>query len=99
MAEGIQNKKSASEDDLGTVHRLVTQGFKQKIGDQVKKAKRSGNAGKINTADLAAAARWCGYNGIVANGKAEEELAGITDELEEIRNRQRGSKLTASGED
>ena len=36
----IQNKNAASEDDLGTVHRLVTQGIKMKIAAQVKKAKK-----------------------------------------------------------
>jgi hypothetical protein len=94
----IQNKNAASEDDLGTVHRLVTQGLKMKIGDQVKKAKKTGKSKDINLNDLAAAARWCSYNKIVGNSESSEELSGIVDELEEIRQRQRSRKITAVGD-
>jgi hypothetical protein len=101
MAEEIQNKNSASEDDLGTVHRLVTDGFKLKISNQVTKAKKSKKTKDImaiSLNDLNAAARWCSYNKIVGNAKSTEELSGVVDELEAIRRKHRGKKISAVGE-
>lgn len=98
MSDDIQNKNAASEDDLGTVHRLVTQGIKMKISAAVKKAKRSGNVDKLSMADLMQAGRWCQYNKVVGKASINEELGGEVDELKAIRERQRKHKITAVGE-
>lgn len=98
----IQNKNAASEDDLGTVHRLVTQGFKMKVGAKIKKAKKSQkqkDIDDINLADLNAAASWCRYNKIVGNAQMDAELEGVVDELDIIRKKQRGNSLAAVGDD
>ena len=94
----IQNKNAASEDDLGTVHRLVTQGIKMKIAAQVKKAKKSGKVDKISMRDLLAAGSWCRYNNVVGKSSIDEELGEVFDELDAIRKRQRKHNVTAVGE-
>ena len=94
----IQNKNSASEDDLGTVHRLVTDGYRHKIGEQVKKAKKKGDASCINTNDLASASRLLAYNQVIGRAQSNEELSGVVDELEAIRKKHRGNKISAVGE-
>lgn len=99
MSDDIQNKNAAAEDDIGTVHRMVNDGYKLKIGQQLKKAKKSKDAKHISTPDLNAAAAWCRYNKVVGNSKASEELGGIVDELDAIRKKQRGVSCTAVGED
>ena len=38
MSEDINNKESASEDDVGRLHRMITKGFTLKCGKQIKKA-------------------------------------------------------------
>lgn len=98
MADDIQNKNASSEDDLGTVHRLVTQGIKMKIGAAIKKAKRSGKVDKLSMSDLMQAGRWCQYNKIVGKAAADEELGAVVDELDAIRQRQRKHKITAVGD-
>lgn len=98
MSDDIQNKNAASEDDLGTVHRLVTQGIKMKIGAAVKKAKKTGKVDKLSMAELIQAGSWCRYNNVVGKASADEDLGSVVDELEAIRNKQRGNKITAVGE-
>jgi hypothetical protein len=97
--DSVQNKNAASEDDVGTVHRLVTDGFKMKIGEQVKKAKKSKKASHISTNDLAAAARWCAYNKVQGRAASDKELEGVVDELDAIRKKYRGSSIKAVGDD
>ena len=99
MAEDIQNKNAAAEDDIGTVHRMVNNGYKMKLGEQLKKAKKSKSAKHISTPDLNAAAAWCRYNKVVGSNNASEELGGVVDELEAIRMRQRGNSCKAVGDD
>lgn len=94
----IQNKNAASEDDLGTVHRLVTQGIKMKIGSAIKKAKKSGKVDKLSMTELMQAGTWCRYNKVVGKASINEELGTEVDELEAIRKRQRKHKITAVGE-
>ncbi len=99
MAEDIQNKNAAAEDDIGTVHRMVNDGYKMKIGQQIKKAKKSKDAKHISTPDLNAAAAWCRYNKIVGSNNATDELEEQIDELDAIRKKQRGNSCRAVGDE
>lgn len=100
MSEAINNKESASLDDVGRLHRMVTNAFTQKLGAQLKKAKKkNGDADlDINTLDLSAAARWIAYNDVKCASQSEERVSEIKDELEEIRKKNRGKKLKAVGD-
>lgn len=101
MSEDINNKESASEDDVGRLHRMITKGFTLKCDKQIKKAlKKKGDPDvDINSIDFAAAARWVAYNKVVSASASEERLKGVTDELAEIRDRNRGKKLKAVGDE
>ena len=99
MSEDIQNKNAASEDDLGTIHRLVTEGIKMRVGASVKKAKKTGKVDKLSMAELLQAGSWCRYNKVIGSASANKALGDEVDELAAIRARQRRNKITAVGED
>lgn len=94
----IQNKNAASEDDLGTLHRIVTDSFRMKAGKNLKKAKKKDNPDEIQLNVLIAAGGWCRYNRTVGKSSADEELGAVVDELDAIRKKQRRNKITAVGE-
>jgi hypothetical protein len=99
MSDDVQNKNSASENDLGTVHRMVNDGYKMKLGKALKSAKKKKNPDEIPLSVLQAAGGWCRYNKVVGKAAVDEELGAVVDELEEMRRKNRGNQCTAVGED
>ena len=95
MAKG--NRMSATEDDLGILHKGITKAFTRKVevmnkafeeaeemGDQV------GMQVAIDSRDLAAASKWVQANEITCSSPEDHGSNALKDQLEALKEKQKG---------
>lgn len=94
------NKNSATDDELGVLHKIVTKGYTYLVKGQVdayevaeEKGDRDEMSFIIDSRDLASAAKWVKDQEMGSLPAYEEEGNPVNDELEELKNRHRNNVI------
>ena len=77
------NKNSATEDDVGLIHKLVTKVITKKLEKWLELIEQGGDMKQLKSA-----IDWCDKNGIVCADPAEQSDNELGDKLSEIRKAQ-----------
>ena len=90
MAGAVKsNKNSATEDDVGIIHQLVTKVITKKLQKWLSLIEQGGDPELIvDMKQLKAAIDWCDKNGIVCADPAADSSNELGDQLAEIRRKQ-----------
>lgn len=84
LAKG--NKNSATEDDIGTLHAMVTKIFKLKLARWIKLLEAGGDADLIvDMKQLNNVIKFIGDNGIVASDPASSSKTELGEEIAAIK--------------
>lgn len=83
------NKNSATEDDVGLIHKLVTKVITKKLEKWLELIEEGGDVDLVvDMKQLKSAIDWCDKNGIVCADPAEQSNNELGDKLSEIRKAQ-----------
>lgn len=90
MTLGLKgNKHSASEDDVGLIHKLVTKVITKKLEKWMELIEHGGDPDLIvDMKQLKSAIDWCNKNGIVCADPAAEENSKLGSTLADIKRKQ-----------
>jgi len=97
----LTNENAASEADVGTTHRLITEAINlgleacvQRAKKQKKKAKKKKKLSEadfeLNDKALSMGIKWCVHNRMRSRGVEDEQVADNVTELRKIQEEQRG---------
>lgn len=94
----MSNKNAATEDQIGTLHDLITQCHNLKAGNMLALAKKLVEDGHdieiivatINSRDLASMQKWVEYNGVGCKIAAEDETSELSKRLAKLKKTQGG---------
>jgi hypothetical protein len=94
----MSNKNSATEDDIGKLHGLITRCHNMKAGQMLVVAEQLLEAGAeleevmmvINSRDLASMQKWVEYNGVGCKVAADDEESELSKRLSDLKKKQSG---------
>jgi len=94
----MSNKHSASENDIGKLHGLITKAHNMKAGFMIQVAEQLMNEGHemeeilmiINSKDLASMQKWVEYNKVGCRVADEDETSELSKRLRELKEKQSG---------
>jgi hypothetical protein len=94
----MSNKNSATEDEIGVLHGLITKCHNLKAGYMIKVANEMLEAGHeieeilmvINSRDLASMQKWVEYNGVGCQIAADDETSELSQRLSALTAKQKG---------
>lgn len=95
MIEGgdMSNKNAATEDEIGILHKLITQCHNRKAGMMIEIADRMLSEGHdieeivmiINSRDLASMQKWVEYNGVSCTTAIDDEESELSKRLSKLK--------------
>jgi len=94
----MSNQNSASEDEIGKLHKLITMCHNLKAGSMLEVAQKMLENGYevedilpiINSRDLASMQKWVEYNGVSCQVAADDETSELSKKLKKLRDTQKG---------
>lgn len=91
------NKNSATEDDIGTLHHLVTQIFKRKLNKWIELMDAGSDPDLVvDMSQLNNVIKFIGANGIICQDPAAEGRSELSDQINDIKRKQE-ERLKGSG--
>jgi hypothetical protein len=94
----MSNKFSATEDEIGKLHELITKAHSMKAGLLITTAQELMDMGAtpdeilslINSRDLATMQKWVEYNGVGCKVAEDDETSELSKRLKELKKAQSG---------
>ena len=94
MSKG--NKNSATEDEIGLLHKMITKIHGMKASAMIEVAEKLLHEGHdieevmltLNTRDLSSAQKWVEYNGVSCNLAEDEEGSKLSKDLKRLKEKQ-----------
>lgn len=97
----MSNKNAATEDEIGILHKLITQCHNKKAGMMIEIADRMVEEGHdieeivmiINSRDLASMQKWVEYNGVSCTVATDDEQSELSKRLKSLKKKQSGKLI------